>query len=75
VRRLREQGRGRPLLDDLAAIHHRDAIGAAGHDAQIVGDQDHRHPELPLEVGQQLQDLRLDRHVERRRGLVGDVAG
>ncbi len=35
-------------------------------------DQDHRHPELPLEVGQQLQDLRLDRHVERRRGLVGD---
>ena len=29
-------------------------------------------PSLPLQVAQQVQHLRLDRHVERRHGLVGD---
>ena len=32
----------------------------------------HRHAELALQIGQQPQDLRLDRHVERRGRLVGD---
>jgi hypothetical protein len=37
-----------------------------------VGDHDERHPGLLAEVAQQVEDLGLDRDVERRGGLVGD---
>jgi hypothetical protein len=40
-----------------------------------VGDEDDRHAHLALEVLHQLEDLRLDRHVERGRGLVRDEKG
>ena len=59
-------------LDDLAALHHDPAIGEAPDDAEIMGDEHDRHAEAALQVGQQLEDLRLDGHVERRGGLVGD---
>ena len=39
---------------------------------EVVGDEQQRHAEARLQILQQLQDLRLDRHVERRRRLVGD---
>src|SRR2546430_11426819 len=43
------------------------------HDAlPILGDQHDRHAELPLQPVEQLQDLRLDRHVERSSRLVSD---
>jgi hypothetical protein len=35
------------------------------------GDQDHRHAEVRAYPADQLNDLRLDRHVERRGWLVG----
>ena len=60
---------------DLAVIDDHDLVGDIGHHAEIVRDQQHRHVELGLQVAQQLQDLRLDRHVERRRRLVGDQQG
>ena len=41
-------------------------------DGEVVGDQEHRHPQLGLELCDQLEDLRLHRHVERRRRLVGE---
>ena len=72
VQRRREQRRHRRALDDLARVHHRDAIGDARDDAEIVRDQDERHPELALQRLQQVQDLRLDRDVERGGRLVGD---
>ena len=37
-----------------------------------MGDEDDRQAELALEVAQQVEDLRLDRDVERRDRLVGD---
>ena len=43
-----------------------------GDHPEVVGDQDHRHPELLLESLDQGQDLGLDRDVERGGGLVGD---
>ena len=64
--------RGVAALDDLAALHHVDAVGEAAHDAEIVGDEHDRHAEPLLQIGEQLEDLRLDRHVERGRRLVGD---
>ena len=60
------------VLDDLAVLHHADAVGELAHDAEIVGDEQHRHAEPRLRVLQQLQDLRLHRDVERGGRLVGD---
>ena len=37
-----------------------------------MGDQDHRHAEIALQVRQQRHDLRLHRHVQRGRGFVRD---
>ena len=41
-------------------------------DAEVVRDEDVRQRELVLQVVEQVDDLRLDRHVERRDRLVGD---
>ena len=59
-------------LDDLAGVHDHRAVGVAGDDPHIVGDQDHRHAEPPLQVVEQGQDLGLDGDVERGGRLVGD---
>ena len=48
------------------------ALAHAGDDAEVVRDQDQRGVALRDERAEQIEDLRLDRHVERRRGLVGD---
>ena len=72
VLRVAEDLAGGPALDDLARVHHGHAVGDLVHDPEVVRDQDHAHPELLAERGDQLEDLRLDRHVERGRGLVCD---
>ena len=68
----REHALDRALLDDLAALHDADSVGELAHDAEIVGDEQHRHAEPRLRVLQQLQDLRLHGDVERGGRLVGD---
>jgi hypothetical protein len=60
------------FLDLLAAVHHQHAVGHLRHHAHVVGDEDHAHVHLVLQQADQLQDLRLDRHVQRRGRLVGD---
>ena len=59
-------------LDDLAGVHQRDPMRDFADDAEIVRDQQHRHPLRLLQFDQQLENLLLDRDVERGRGLVGD---
>ena len=54
-----------PVLDD-------DAVGGFGDDAHIVGDHDQAHAVFGLQPDQQVEDLLLDRHVERGGRLVGD---
>ena len=71
LRRGEDVGR-RAALDDLAVIHDAHPVGHLAHDAEIVGDEQHRHVELGLELGEQLEDLRLDGDVERSGRLVGD---
>ena len=63
---------GRPELHEPAGVHDGEPIGEAGDDTQVVGDDQDRHPELGAQPPQQLQDLGLDRHVERGGRLVGD---
>ena len=50
----------------------RDPVGDVPHDRQVVGDEQVGQAELLLEVLQQVDHLRLDRHVERRDRLVAD---
>jgi hypothetical protein len=38
------------LLDDLALGHHADPVGDLAHDAEVVGDEQHRHAEPRLQV-------------------------
>ena len=59
-------------LDDLAEVHHRDPVADVPYDGQVVGDEDVGEGELALQIGEQVDDLRLDRDVEGRDGLVAD---
>ena len=72
MQRAVEQPRDRRLLDDPAGIHHQHAVGGLRDHAHVVGDDDDRHAELVAQVHHQVEDLRLDRDVERGRRLVGD---
>ena len=62
----------RPFLDHPAGVHHQHPVGDLGDDAEVVGDQDRGQAALAVELLEQAQDLRLDRHVERGGRLVGD---
>ena len=63
---------GRAVLDHHALVHDVDVARGLAHDAEIVGDHQQRQPARLDQVFQQLQDLRLRGHVERRARLVGD---
>ena len=66
----REQLRGRPLLDDLAVLHDDHVVGQRPHDLEIVADEQVGEVAPLLQVAQQVDDLRLHGHVERRGRLV-----
>jgi hypothetical protein len=59
-------------LDDLAEIHDRDPLGEVPDHGQVVRDEQERDAHVALELLEQVDDLRLDRHVQRRDRLVGD---
>ena len=59
-------------LDDAPGVHHGHSIAELGDDPEIVRDEDECQARLPLDLLQEAQILRLDRDVERGRGLVGD---
>ena len=63
--RLREQHVLRRYLDDLPEIHHRHAVRHVLHHRQIVRDEQIRQTQPRLQVLQQIDHLRLDRHIER----------
>ncbi len=63
---------GRPLLDDAARIHHEDAARERGDGREIVADPDQRRAESRTRPRISVEDLRLDRDVERGRRLVAD---
>ncbi len=60
------------VFDDLAEIHHGDAVADVLDDGQIVGDEEIGQPLLLLQPHHQVDHLRLDRHIQRRDRLVGD---
>src|SRR5881275_336718 len=70
-----EERLDRRLFDDLTAIHNEHPRDRLGDDAEIVRDEQDGGPEAPLQLLEELQDLRLDGDVERGRRLVGDDEG
>ena len=59
-------------LDDTAEIHHADPRRHVADNGQIVRDEEIRQAELVLQITHEIQDLRLDRDVERRCWFVTD---
>ena len=70
--RPREEGVRRSALDDAAEIHDRDAVADMLHHAEIVADEEIGQAEIALQLHEQIDDLRLDRDVERRDGFIAD---
>jgi hypothetical protein len=60
------------LLDHFAAVHDDHARHGFGDDAEIVGDEQDRCPKLFLQIGEELEDLRLIVTSSAGRRLVGD---
>ena len=60
-----EHIRDRTLLDDAPFLHHCDAVGNVGDDAEIMGDEQHGHATPLLDVADQPENLRLRGDVER----------
>jgi hypothetical protein len=69
--RVFEDGAPRADLDDLAQVHHGHAVADALHHRHVVRDEEESHAQLALQVEHEVDDLRLDRHVQRRDRLVG----
>jgi hypothetical protein len=72
VQGARQNFGGEALLDYFPGVHHRDLIGDLCHHRQAVGDQHDAHALLLLQPDQQVQHLRLDRHVQRGGGFIRD---
>src|SRR5499433_1106106 len=67
-----EQHIDRRALDDLAHIHDCDLVANLGDHPEIVGDENDRGTGGGFQVTHEVEDLRLNGDVERRRGLVGN---
>ena len=61
-----------PISTICPAIHHRHAAADVLDQPQVVRDEQVGQLQLLLQIHQQVDDLRLHRHVERRHRLVGD---
>src|SRR6266545_4102321 len=72
ILRIRVDILGFALLHELAAVHDRDPVAHRPDHREVVRDEEIGEVELPLEVLQEVEDLRLDRDVESRHGLVAD---
>ena len=72
VQRRFEQAGLAGRLNDTAEIHHRHPVADVLDDSQVVGNEQIGQLELVLQVHQQINDLRLYRHVERRDRFVAN---
>ncbi len=57
-------------LDHAPEVHHADAIGDMRDHREVVRDEEVGEAEPLLQLGHQVEDLRLHRHIERRGRLV-----
>jgi len=72
VDRIGEDRVGRAYLDDAPQVHDRNAIGNQPRDAEVVRDEEQRHPELSPKLAKQVKHAGSDRHVKRRGRLIAE---
>ena len=72
VRRMVEDVAGRALLDDGAVVHDQDVVGGVPYHPEVVRHQHEREVACFPHAAEEVEYLRLDRHVERGRRLVRD---
>ena len=65
MKRLFPQRGLRRILDDFAEIHDRDPVGHVANDRQVVRDEQIGGAAAGLEAAHQVDDLGLDRDIER----------
>ncbi len=70
--RCREDAILRSDLHHAPEIHHHHSVGDVSHHREVVRDEEAREPAALLQVLEQVDDVRLDRDVERRDRFVGD---
>ncbi|MPM31800.1 hypothetical protein SDC9_78357 [bioreactor metagenome] len=63
---------GLRLFHHLPQIHHGDVVGNMLHHGQVVGDEEIGQVPLLLQIHHQVQNLGLNRHVQRGHRLVAD---
>src|SRR5581483_6301321 len=59
-------------LGELSQIHHGDSIAQVANHGKVMRDEEIRQMELVLEIFEEIEDLGLNRYVERADRLVGD---
>src|SRR5580658_3238208 len=62
---------GRASLDDLSRVHDQDLVREVAGRGDVVGDIEHREPETPAEVVEQVEHLQPDRDVQHGHWFVG----
>jgi len=72
VARRTHQILGRPDFDDTPQIHDGNALADMGDNTEIVRDEQDRKLLFCLDIGQKIDDLGPDRHIERRHRFVGN---
>jgi hypothetical protein len=72
VARLGKQRIATGGLHQLSEIHHRHVIAEMLHHAKVMGDKQKGNAEIVAQIGKQVDDLRLDRDIQRRDRLVGN---
>jgi hypothetical protein len=60
------------LLDDPAAMEDVETVGDLADHGEVVGDEQVAQADLLAQLSEQIEDLCLHGHVERRHGLVAD---
>ena len=72
VKRLIEERLDGPNLHHSSQVENPDTICHMAHDRKIVSDEEVRKAKSPLKIREQVQDLGLNREVQRRNRLVQD---
>lgn len=60
-------------FDDPAEAHHPDVIGHMPDYREVMADEQLGQTEFVLKILHQVQNLRLDRHIDRRGRLVANT--
>ena len=63
---------GRTGLDDATSLHDGNPVRHVAYDAKVVGNEQIRHAGFGLQIAQQIQNLRLYGHIQRRCRLIAD---